>query len=115
MEWICLALVVLLIAMSCVALWYRSQWRDSELMSKHYWDLYETSHDENDALVEKICRMGIRHKGEISHLNIQLENERFNKGIFEQRWKNSEEELLKLRDKLPKRDSKGRFCKSEEQ
>lgn len=108
---IVLVLGVLCIAMSCVALWYRSQWRDSELMSKHYWDMYETSHDENDALVEKICRIEISHKDEISHLNIQLENERFNKGIFEQRWKNAEEELMKLRDMLPKRDSKGRFCK----
>jgi hypothetical protein len=73
--------------------------------------MYEASHDDNDALVEKICRMEISHKDEISHLNIQLENERFNKGIFEQRWKNAEEELMKLREMLPKRDSKGRYCK----
>lgn len=108
---IVLVLGVLCIAMLCVALWYRSQWRDSESMSKHHWDMYETSHDDNDALVEKICNMELRHKDEISHLNIQLENERFNKGIFEQRWKNAEEELMKTRDMLPKRDSKGRFCK----
>lgn len=108
---IVLVLSVLCVALCVVALWYRSQWRDSELMSKHYWDMYEASHDGNDALVEKICRMEIKHKGEISHLNIQLENERFNKGIFEQKWKNAEEELMELRDKLPKRDSKGRYCK----
>jgi rubrerythrin len=111
MEWICIVLGVLCVVWMCVALWYRGKWRDSELISKHYWDMYETSHDNNDALVEKICRMEIRHKGEISHLNIQLENERFNKGIFEQRWKNAEEELMKTRDMLPKRDSKGRYCK----
>lgn len=111
MIWIVLVLAVLCIAMSGIALWYRIKWRNSESMSKHYWNLYETSHGDNDALVEKIRRMEIRHKGEISHLNIQLGNERFSKGIFEQRWKNLEEELMKLRDKLPKRDSKGRFCK----
>ena len=108
MIWIVL---VLCIVWMCLALWYRRQWRDSELISKHYWDIYETSHNDNGALVEKICRMEIGHKDEISHLNIQLENERFNKGIFEQRWKNAEEELMKIRDMLPKRDSKGRFCK----
>lgn len=111
MEWICIGLAVLCVALFCVALCYRRQWRDSELMSKHYWDMYETSHDVKDALVEKICKMEIRHKDEIPHLNIQLENERFNKGIFEQKWKNAEEELMELRDKLPKRDSKGRYCK----
>lgn len=108
MIWIVL---VLCIVWMCVALWHRSQWQDSELMSKYYWDLYETSLDNNDALVEKMRRMEISHEGEISHLNIQLENERFNKGIFEQRWKNAEEELMKTRDMLPKRDSKGRYCK----
>ena len=108
MIWIVL---VLCIVWMCVALWYRMEWRDSELMSKHYWDIYETSHDDNAALVEKIRHIEIMHKDEISRLNIQLENERFNKGIFEQRWKNAEEELMKLRDMLPKRDSKGRFCK----
>lgn len=111
MIWVVILLCVLCIAMACVALWYRSQWQDSELMSKYYRDLYETSLDNNDSLVEKIRSMEISHKGAISHLNIQLENERFNKGIFEQRWKNAEEELMKTRDMLPKRGSKGRFCK----
>lgn len=114
---ICIVLVlsVLCIAMSCVALWYRGEWRDSESMSKHYWNLYETSQNNNCALAEKVGSMEIRHKNEISHLNIQLENERFTKGIFEQKWKNAEEELMKLRDMLPKRDSKGRYCKRKEE
>ena len=111
MIWIVLVLGVLFIAMSCVALWYREEWWQSEALSKHRLEMYESCHDDNDALLEKICSMETMHKDEISHLNIQLENERFNKGIFEQRWKNAEEELMKTRDTLPKRDSKGRFCK----
>jgi hypothetical protein len=111
MIWILSVAGLLCTAMSWVALWYKVKWRESQSMSKHHWDIYEAYHDDNDALVEKICRMEIRHKSEISHLNIQLENERFSKGIFEQKWKNAEEELMELRESLPKRDSKGRFCK----
>ena len=111
MIWVFIVLDIALAIACCVAYWYRKEWLYSEELSKHRLDMYVTCHDENDALVEKICRMEIRHKVEISQLNIQLENERFNKGIFEQKWKNAEEELMELRDKLPKRDNKGRFCK----
>jgi len=111
MNWIVLVLVVLCIAMSCVALWYRENWMRSEKLSKKRLEAFESGRKTIEALNREICGMRIKHKTDISHLNAQLENERFNKGIFEQKWKNAEEELMKLRESLPKRDSKGRFCK----
>ena len=114
MIWIVLAicaLCVLCIAMSCVALWYREKWLRSENLSKRRLEAFEEVCNKRDVLGVKICEMRDKHKSDISHLNAQLGNERFNKGIFEQRWKNTEEELMKLRESLPKRDSKGRFCK----
>lgn len=111
MEWICIGLVVLCIAMSCVALWYRAKWLRSEKLSQRRLEAFEEVCNKRDALGVEIWEMQGKHKSEISHLNAQLENERFREGIFEQRWKNAEEELIKLRDMLPKRDSKGRYCK----
>jgi pyruvate carboxylase len=83
----------------------------SEKLSKKRLEAFESGRKIIEALNREICEMRIKHKTNISHLNAQLENERFNKGIFEQKWKNAEEELMKLRESLPKRDSKGRFCK----
>ena len=111
MIWIVLVLAVLCIAMSCVAYWYRYKWLRSESLSKRRLEAFEEMCNKRDALEVEIYKMRIKHKTDISHLNAQLENERFDKGIFEQRWKNAEEELMKLRESLPKRDSKGRFCK----
>lgn len=111
MIWIVLVLAVLCIAMSCASLWYRGEWLRSENLSKRRLEAFEEVCNKRDALRVDIWEMQGKHKSEISHLNAQLENERFNKGIFEQRWKNAEEELMKTRDMLPKRDSKGRYCK----
>lgn len=111
MIWIVLVLGLLCIAMSCVALWYREKWLRSENLSKRRLEAFEEMCNKRDVLDVEICEMRIKHNTDISHLNVQLENERFNKGIFEQRWKNAEEELMNLRESLPKRDSNGRFCK----
>lgn len=114
MIWIVLTLCVLAglcIAMSCVALWYRTKWLHSENLSRRRLEAFEEVCNKRDVLKVEILEMQGKHKSEISHLNAQLENERFSQGIFEQRWKNAEEELIKLRDMLPKRDSKGRYCK----
>lgn len=111
MIWIVLALDIA-IAIACgVAYWYRFKWLRSENLSKRRLEAFEEVCNKRDALGVEIWEMQGKHKSEISHLNAQLENERFNKGIFEQRWKNAEEELMKLRESLPKRDSNGRFCK----
>lgn len=83
MIWIVLVLSVLCIAMSCVALWYRTQWdksldRECDLSEK-----YEELNADNARTLQ-----------EIGALNI---------------------EIGKLRSKLPKRDSKGRYCKRKEE
>jgi hypothetical protein len=72
----------------------------SEKLSKKRLEAFESGRKTIEALNREICEMRIKHKTDISHLNAQLENERFNKGIFEQKWKNAEEELMKLRDVL---------------
>lgn len=111
MIWIILVLAVLCIAMSCVAYWYRHKWLRSENLSKRRLEAFEEVCNKRDALGVKICELRDKHTTDILHLNAQLENERFDKGIFEQRWKNAVEELMELRESLPKRNSKGRFCK----
>lgn len=111
MIWIVLALDIAFAIACCIAYWYREKWLRSENLSKRRLEAFEEVCNKRNALGVEVWEMQGKHKSEISHLNVQLENERFKKGIFEQRWKNAEEELMKLRDKLPKRDSKGRYCK----
>ena len=111
MIWVFIVLDILLTIACCIAYWYRYKWIDSEKLSQRRMEACEELCNQRDALGVGICEMQGKHKSEISRLNIQLENERFSKGVFEQRWKNAEEELMKTRDMLPKRDSKGRYCK----
>ena len=79
MEWICIGLAVLCIAMSCVALWYRKEW------------LFE---------------WGLRRDSQVEWR--ATDNDRLDA-------QTQVEELLKenrdLRSQLPKRDSRGRYCK----
>ena len=111
MIWIVLVLGIAFIVACGIALWYREKWLRSENLSKRRLAAFEEVCNKRDALGVKMCEMRDKHNTDILHLNAQLENERFDKGIFEQRWKNAEEELMKLRESLPKRDSKGRYCK----
>ena len=96
MEWIVLviiALCLLCIAMSSVALWYREKWDKSE-------DKCHTLERENRELSTG-QRITISDNANMLANNINLQNELVTlRGKYEQ-----------LRKQLPKRDSKGRFCK----
>ena len=86
MIWIVLVLVVLCIAMSCVALWYRENWQNAENRVKWESSRADTHEKNNKSIFGNMLA--------ISLANDQLRNE-----------------VEKLRQQLPKRDSKGRFCK----
>ena len=121
MEWICIGLVVLCIAMSCVALWYREKWQKAKEsyanMSDLYYEMKEKYNDERDERE----RLSIS----ISALNIEVDatKEKLQKSEFQCDLLNKEiadknarllkllDENNKLRSQLPKRDSKGRYCK----
>lgn len=121
MIWIVLGLGLLCIAMLCVSLWYRTQWdksldRECDLSEK-----YEEMRDSRD---------GHKYESErlltsIGNLNIEVDatKEKLQKSedMSQRRLKaydecrkdrdRLQEELRQLRESLPKRDSKGRFCK----
>ena len=124
MIWIVLVLgvlCVLCIAMSCVALWYRSQWQKSE-------DKCSELERENRELSTG-QRITISDNANMLANNINLQNELIAlRGKYEQsefqcdilrkesddkskRIMSLLDENNKLRQQLPKRDSKGRFCK----
>lgn len=93
MIWVVLVLAVLCIAMSCVALWYREKWNKSE-------DKCCALERENREL-RTGQRITISDNANMLANNINLQNELIAlRGKVEQ-----------LRSQLPKRDSKGRFCK----
>ena len=121
MIWIVLILCVLCIAMSCVALWYREKWNESE-------DNCRALERENRELStgQKIT---ISDNANMLANNINLQNELIAlRGKYEQSEfqcdilrKESDDkskrivslldENNKLRSQLPKRDSNGRYCK----
>lgn len=93
MIWIVLVLAMLCIAMSCVALWYRGKWNKSE-------DKCRALERENRELSTG-QRITISDNANMLANNINLQNELIAlQGKVEQ-----------LRSQLPKRDSKGRYCK----
>lgn len=125
MIWIVLVLAVLCIAMSCVALWYREKW------DKTLDDLADCIEENNDL---RDSRDGHKYESErlltiIGDLNIEVDatKEKLQKSEFQCDLLNKEiadknarllkllDENNKLRSQLPKRDSKGRFCKREEE
>lgn len=114
-------LSVLCIAMSCAALWYRTQWdksldRECDLSEK-----YEEMRDSRDWHKSECSRL----LTSVGNLNIEVEvtKEKLQKSEFQCDLLNKEiadknarllkllDENNKLRSQLPKRDSKGRFCK----
>lgn len=121
MIWIVLVLSVLCIALSCVALWYRGKWNESE-------DKCRALERENRELSTG-KRITISDNANMLANNINLQNELIAlRGKYEQSEfqcdilrKESDDkskrivslldENNKLRSQLPKRDSKGRFCK----
>lgn len=121
MDWICLVLVVLCIAMSCIALWYRGKW------DKTLDDLADCIEENNDL---RDSRDGHKYESErlltsIGYLNVEVDatKEKLQKSEFQCDILRKEsddkskrivvllEEVEQLRSKLPKRDSKGRYCK----
>lgn len=121
MDWIVLVLAVLCVAMSCVALWYREKWQKAKEsyanMSDLYYEMKEKYNDERDER-ERFSII-------ISALNIEVDatKEKLQKSEFQCDLLNKEiadknarllkllDENNKLRQQLPKRDSKGRYCK----
>lgn len=125
MIWIVLVLAVLFVAMSCVALWYREKW------DKTLDDLADCIEENNDL---RDSRDGHKYESErlltsIGNLNIEVDatKEKLQKSedMSQRRLKEYDEcrkdrdrlqeELRQLRESLPKRDSKGRFCKRKEE
>ena len=121
MIWIVLALCVLCIAVLCVALWYRVKW------DKALDDLADCIEENNDL---RDSRDGYKYESErlltsIGNLNIEVDatKERLQKSEFQCDLLRKESddkskrimallgEVEQLRSQLPKRDSKGRFCK----
>lgn len=107
MTLVFIALDIALAIIGCIAYYYYDKWCKCEALSKRRLEAFEECRNERDILRIKMHDMRDSYEATSS----QLKRERFEGYIFEQKWKNAEEELMKLRDKLPKRDSKGRFCK----
>lgn len=100
MEWICLGLAVLCIAMLCVALGCRREWQFESEMRRLL--------QEESKVIDNRC------------LELEMQNKELNdlKTLAEQRYENerklrmdAELRANELEKKLPKRDSKGRYCK----
>lgn len=100
MIWIVLILVVLCIAMSCAASRYRGEWQFESKMRRLL--------QEESKVIDNRC------------LELEMQNKELNdlKTLTEQRYENerklrmdAELRANELEKKLPKRDSKGRFCK----
>lgn len=100
MIWIILVLGVLYIAMSCVALWYREEWQFESYMRRLL--------QEESKVIDNRC------------LELEMKNKELVdlKTLAEQRYENerklrmdAELRVRELEKKLPKRDSKGRYCK----
>lgn len=104
MEWICIGLAVLCVALCVVALGCRREWQFESKMRRHLQVEYNI--------------VGIRC------LDLETQNKELNdlKTLAEQRYENERElrmdaelRVRELEEKLPKRDSNGRFCKREEE
>ena len=97
---IVLVLAVLCIAMLCVALWYRGEWQFESDMRRLL--------QEESKVIDNRC------------LELESQNKELNvlKTLAEQRYEDerklrmdAELKVRELEEKLPKRDSNGRFCK----
>ena len=109
MIWVVILLCVLCIAMSCVALWYRGKWRDCERSSVSKFDYDMLRHK------EEMLRDELKQTDDLCELLRKLNAE-----CNDDKLKMIDEivkllgEVEQLRSQLPKRDSKGRYCKREE-
>lgn len=128
MEWIILVLAVLCIAMSCVALKYRNEYLRMRIVYQDhlnlYYDLrdkYQSVFDENQRFSNSISSLNSEvkiSKHNVKVLQSSLKSEIDLKTLAEHRYENerklrmdAELRANELENMLPKRDSKGRFCK----
>lgn len=121
MIWICLVLVVLCIAMACVALRYWRKWdktlddladcieENNDLRDSRDWHKYES-----ERLLTSIGNLNI----EVDVTKEKLQKSEFQCDLLNKEIADKNARLLKLlnennklRSQLPKRDSKGRYCK----
>ena len=128
MGWICIVLGVICIAMLCVALRYRNEYLRMHIVYQdhlsRYYDLqdkYQFVSAENQRFSNSIS--SLNSEVEISKHNVKvlqssLKSEIDLKTLAEQRYENerklrmdAELRANELENKLPKRDSKGRYCK----
>lgn len=93
MIWIVLVLAVLCIAMSCVALWYRQKWLFEMGLRRDLQEEWRITDNRRLDLEFKVEQL----KGELADVEVKCRQFRDHINI--------------LRSQLPKRDSKGRFCK----
>ena len=106
MIWIVLVLEVLCVAMSGVALWYMEKWEDCKRSSVSKFDYDMLCHK------EEMLRYELEQANDLCELLKELNAE-----YTDEKLKMLDEnvkllgEVEKLRSQLPKRDSKGRFCK----
>lgn len=100
MEWIVLVLGALFVAMCVVALGCRREWQFEREMRRYLQEEYKI-----------VCN---------SNLELKMQNKELNdlKTLAEQRYENerklrmdAELRANELEKKIPKRDSKGRYCK----
>ena len=128
MIWIVLVLAVLCIAMCVVALWYRNEYIRMHIVYQDhlnlYYDLqdkYQSVFDENQRFSNSISSLNSEvaiSKHNVKVLQSSLKSEIDLKTLAEQRYEDerklrmdAELRANELEKKLPKRDSKGRFCK----
>lgn len=121
MIWIVLVLALLCIVMSCVALWYRDKWNKEKEsycnMSDMYYEMkekYNREYYECNRLLISIGDLNI----EVDNTKDKLRQKELQCDVLREENEKKCEEISMLRDEfkrlhqqLPKRDSKGRFCK----
>ena len=104
MIWIVLVLAVLCIAMSCVALWYREKWQEAKESYANMSDLYY----EINVKLQKAEFYKIKYKKD-NEIILRTMGRAYDMGLrFDGKFDVLVDMLL---SQLPKRDSKGRYCK----
>lgn len=114
MIWIVLVSGLLFIAMLCVALWYREKWqgaeRERDLAERKRNNCVEENH-KLQAMVN-FWRRSWNDRGEIvEELTNEVEQLKGELADTEVKCRQFRDHINILRQQLPARDSKGRFCK----
>ena len=124
MIWIVLVLGLLCIAMSCVALWYRRKWNESEGKCRALErENRELSTGQRITTSDNACMLAdnINLQNELISIRGKYKQSEFQCDILRKESADKSARVLslldennKLRSQLPKRDSRGRYCKREE-